>query len=103
MAKKKHRKKHNFKYTTPSQVSPAPASATATSGTAAQPSKATAAVRPAAQGGSIVANLEEFSYVKRDLAKVGMLAVGFVALQFVLWYLFEHTGLGNSVYHLIKL
>lgn len=45
----------------------------------------------------------EFNYVGRDVKRILILAVGLVLLQLVLWYLFEHTGLGPAVYRLIKL
>jgi hypothetical protein len=41
--------------------------------------------------------------IRRDIRRVAVLAGSFVALQLVLWYLFGHTSLGNSVYQLIKI
>ena len=46
---------------------------------------------------------KDFSYVAQDLRRIGLMAVSLIALELVLWYLVSHTGLGDSVYNLIKL
>lgn len=89
MAKKKSLKtnrKHQLKYAAPT-------------------GEATAVVRPAKATvvGSAVATTErDFSYVTHDLGRILMLGSGLIFFLVILWYLFGHTGLGSSVYNLIK-
>lgn len=95
-SKKKHRKKHSFKHVAPqsAEVSASSVETISAIATAPKPAKAAAAVNQAAN---------DFSFVKRDLTKVAILAVVFISGQFGLWYLFNHTHLGPMVYSLIKL
>lgn len=48
------------------------------------------------------ATVRDFSYVLVDLRRTAILAGSLVIFQIVLWYLFTHTGLGPSVYNLVK-
>jgi hypothetical protein len=93
MAKKKSSKanrKHEFKYAAPSATVVVP-SAKAASGTS---------VTAAVIGGT---TQRDFSYVGRDLRRIVLLGSTLILLQLVLWYLFDHTGLGSSVYNLVQL
>lgn len=95
MANKKHQgKKHKFKYAEPSGVT------TGTVSTQAAAVTATSSERQAAVTAAIGAR--DFSYVGGDLRRVAILAVALVALEAVLWYLFGHTSVGDSVYKLIN-
>jgi hypothetical protein len=90
MAKKKSSKanrKHQFKYATPATGASAPATATAGSGASVV----------AAAGSE-----RDFSYVISDLRRTALLGGGLIVFQIVLWYLFNHTGLGPSVYNFVK-
>lgn len=103
MAKKKNRKKHNFKYATSSGTNRAAAPAEASTPAARQ---SVTPVAAAAKSPVINKNLavgDDLSYVTKDLSKVAVLAAAFTALELILWYLFNHTGLGTQVYHLIRL
>lgn len=101
MAKKKNRKKHQFKY-----AAAKPRTDTATAGmgaTAASPGESRPtpdiskpASRPATQPAS------DLAYVKRDVRKTVYLSAGFVAFQLLLWYAFTSSPLGPMVYSLIK-
>jgi hypothetical protein len=99
MAKKhKTTKKHRFKYTEPTglnatQASAAPAVPATTAGSAKLASVAAA---------SAVAAGRDFSYVGTDLRRLASLMVGLVALEAVLWYLLNHTGVGDVVFNLIQ-
>ena len=44
----------------------------------------------------------DFSYVGGDLRRIMILAVVLVGIEFALWFLFTHTGVGNQVYNLVK-
>jgi branched-subunit amino acid ABC-type transport system permease component len=103
MAKKKQRKKHQFKATNlgstaSSQV--AQSSVETTTGTsqavAAKPAKVT-------RNSQALAGVEDFSYVSVELKRVLILAVGLVALELLLWVLFRQTSVGTRVYEIIKL
>ncbi len=103
MAKKKNRKKHNFKYASGGGVQTVD-----TKSNAAPPSAATSAppapavvTRPQLAAKTAVG--DDLSYVGKDLGKISVLATTFIAVELVLWYLFNHTGLGVQVYRLIKL
>jgi hypothetical protein len=101
MAKKsKTTKKHRFKYTEPTGLKAAQSSvATAEPVTSGSESSKTAKqpVTPSA-----VALGRDFSYVVTDLRRLGVLMAGLVALEAVLWYLLNHTGVGDVVFNLIQ-
>jgi hypothetical protein len=44
----------------------------------------------------------DFSYVLTDLKRIFWLGVSLVLAELLLWYLFGHTGLGDSVYSLVS-
>ena len=90
MAKKKSQKKHNFKYAQPTDQLVRTETVVAAPAKNGQP-----AVVAAGSG-------RDFSYVNRDLRRVGILAFGLIAFEVALWYAFNHTGLGSTVYGLIK-
>lgn len=100
MAKKKSHRKHQFKHT-------APAAHVAEKPTDLGPSiKPAAAPKLNTLKGSSTLEAEfgpGLSFVRHDLRKVGVLAAGFIAVELVLWYLLNHTGLGPAVYQLVKL
>jgi hypothetical protein len=41
-------------------------------------------------------------YVVSDIHRIATLAVSFVGLQLLLWYLMSQTSFGNQVYNLVK-
>jgi hypothetical protein len=47
--------------------------------------------------------IDRASYVGGDLRRVGILIVACVVLEAILWFLFNHTGLGNTIYSHINL
>jgi hypothetical protein len=51
---------------------------------------------------SIVSAGRDFSYVGADLRRIMVMAAFLIALEVALWGLLGHTGLGNSVYQLVK-
>jgi hypothetical protein len=89
-SKKKHRKKQ-FKPHRPSAPQATPAAVS-------QPS---AVVAPVPTTPNIT--VPHLALIRHDVRRVVVLATGFVMLQALLWYLFTHTGVGNTVYGLIKL
>lgn len=99
MSKKKLQKKHAFRHT----------STTSTSTRVDDHSHATpsaeaikAPVKQASALASSPAGLGDFTYVGRDLRKIAILAIGFVAGEFILWYLMNYTSLGAMVYGILK-
>lgn len=97
MAKKKQGKKHKFKYATPV----VPGQAAVISG----PSLITGQKSAVAGGRSMAAHVvpgRDFSYVAVDLRKILIIAACLVALEFIIWFLFAHTGLGPSVYQMVQ-
>ncbi|HEY2003835.1 MAG TPA: hypothetical protein VGH44_01850 [Candidatus Saccharimonadia bacterium] len=98
MAKKKNQpKKHKFKYTdaVPAETAMVPASPEALAdAVTVAPTKS----RQAAVAGPT----RDFSYVSVDLGRIAVLAVVLVGLELVLWLLFTHTGVGNTVYNLVN-
>jgi hypothetical protein len=91
MAKKKRAKKHQFKYA-------APTVAKSTTDTVVEQLETTSKATPAVP----MATVAHADLLHRDLRKVIVLASGFVVLEFVLWFLLNHTSLGSTVYGLIK-
>ncbi len=101
MAKKnKSSKKHRFKYAEPTALGGVVTQTPVSSPVTASPGKASV-VGPAAGASATVAT-RDFGYVTRDLRRLGVLAVGLVLLEVMLWYLFNYTGLGDSVYQLVQ-
>jgi heme/copper-type cytochrome/quinol oxidase subunit 3 len=98
MAKKKKHKKHNFNHAKSApQATNKPAEPTAI---AATPTRARA-VASGPQLAALAMPDKHMQQITADVRRVLMLAVGFVLLQIILWYLFEHTGLGPAVYNLV--
>lgn len=99
MAKKKARKKHQFKHVRPAgpAASGVPAGARNSSAPAGTPPPASPA-RPALASAD-----PAHAYVIGDVRRVVVMATGFVALQVALWYLLNSTELGERLYSLIKL
>lgn len=88
MAKKKHKKKHNFQH----KNAPTPVVATA------------AVAAPAAKSGSKLATMpNEWGEVRDDVNKTLILGVVFIMLMIGLWLLFEFTTVGPNLYNSIKL
>ncbi|HSH31492.1 MAG TPA: hypothetical protein VK963_02375 [Candidatus Saccharimonadales bacterium] len=101
MAKKKHRKKHQFKY---GAVKTQPAGGVA--GVTVVPPAEKKLTQPRQHQpatASIQQPLAALNYTKRDVQKTVYFSVGFVVLQLVLWYLFSNTPLGSTVYSLVKI
>lgn len=99
MAKKKNQsKKHKFKYADPSAstMSAMPVS------NGEQNSQNGVVSRSPRAGGAAAVPTRDFSYVAGDLRRILVLAVILVALEFGLWFLFAHTGVGSQVYSLVK-
>ncbi len=86
MSKKKNTKKHQFKHAAP------------VSDAAKFEKTASAADR-----GGLVVSERDFGYVSHDVKRLALMATCLVALEFLLWYLMNHTGLGRSIYNIIKL
>jgi hypothetical protein len=105
MAKKKQLKKHKFKYSAPASVTQAVPLETSESNPIAAPTVVKKPVsvgairRSAVQPGAFV---RDFSYVTRDLRRIGILAVCLVVLELLLSFLFGHTALGNAIYHSVQ-
>jgi hypothetical protein len=90
MAKKKSSKanrKHQFKYASPQTT-------------------ATAVVAKTSPAGGVAtgtADERDFRYVGVDLRRIAWLGGSLILLQFVLWYIFTHTGVGPSIYNLVQI
>lgn len=104
MAKKKNQsKKHKFKYTEPVTEATV-VSGTLVSESIKEPNKALTGVKStSAASKATVGTDRDFSYVGKDLRHIAILAVSLILFEFVLSYVFNHTGLGASVNNLIKL
>lgn len=93
MAKKTH-KKQSFKYAQPT----ANVDATRTSPVVEN------ALTPTRTSNAVVSiTVNDNPYLRKDLAKLGIIAVSLIILEFVLWTLFSHTSVGSSVYNLYKI
>ena len=98
MAKKKQSKKHKFKYSEPtSQLRPAEIPPPTLKNNGSQ----TAVLRPPV-GKAATVQARDFSYVLSDLRRIFILGISLVLAELLLWYLFGHTGLGNSAYNLVN-
>jgi hypothetical protein len=85
MAKKKNRKKHQFKYGQQAVLSPM-------GGLEPQASKGEIKIQPD--------DVSYPSYIRRDLIRVGLLASCFIAGEVLLWVVFNYTEVGGRVYTL---
>lgn len=95
---KSGKKKHQFKYAQPAEPVAAAASVEKAASEKLVGAKAPATnVMPE----PITLPGRDLSYLPNDLRRIGVLAVGLIALEFLLWYLFNHTGLGPAVYKLV--
>jgi hypothetical protein len=63
----------------------------------------TAAVPKSKPATAAAAADPRWGYVGRDVRRTAVIAAACVALELVLWFLLNHTGIGPSIYHLIKL
>lgn len=88
MAKKKTRRQHQFKHVKSNSLTNSPA-------------RSAEVVRPAAA--TTIVTSHPFAYVLSDLRKVAVMGAGFVALQLILWYIFNATALGERIYSLVRL
>ena len=95
--KKKQAKKHSFKY-----IDPTAASVVASAGATQTATTEGAAAAPGKPRREVAVTTRDFSYVNSDLRRIGVLAASLVALEVVLWLLFTHSGVGNSVYSWFK-
>jgi hypothetical protein len=101
MAKKsKTTKKHRFKYTEPAGLKTVQSAAVTAEPVASGSVTAKAVKQPVTA--SAIAVGRDFSYVVTDLRRLGVLMAGLVALEAVLWYLLNHTGVGDVVFNLIQ-
>jgi hypothetical protein len=101
MAKKKQSKKHKFKYSEPTNsLRGAVADAPQPSGSGAPHLAATLpGVRPTSQPANAG---RDFSYVLVDLRKILLLGGSLILAEVALWFVFGHTGLGNTIYSLVN-
>jgi hypothetical protein len=96
MAKKKNRKKHQFKHVRPEAASGTMATAEAQAQPKPKPERTeTSTASPKASS--------ELSYVTSDMKRIVLIGSGFGLLQVLLWYLLATTELGDKVYSLIRL
>lgn len=101
--KKKSHKKHQFKHSQSSASAAGASQSNATSPNqpAERANPAPASVVPTVSNAAAVSyEVADLALIKRDVRKVLIMAGSFVVLQVGLWLLFNHTGLGNIVYHL---
>jgi hypothetical protein len=91
-SRKKHQsKKHRFKYADPH-------GGVASAGLEAEVRDGVVKGRAAGAGFA----QRDFGYVKSDLRRIGVMAVGLVGLEFLLWVVLGREALGNAVYGLIR-
>ena len=96
MAKKKSQnKKHRFKHTEPSGAIQTSQGTVASASGEAKPAQ----LRPAP---AAAVPSRDFGYVARDLRRIAVFATALIALEVALWYAFNNTGLGATVYSLFK-
>jgi hypothetical protein len=107
--KKVHRSRSSSGAGKPEQASiSAPALAAAT---AAPPAPASASSTPSSsqplpnrvRSGAQLSSGGRWAYVQTDLRRVGILILTCIVLEAVLWLLFNHTGIGTTIYNQIKL
>ena len=101
MSKKKSRKKQQFKYGQAQRPAAASSvSATQTGSDAAQ--------QPMQSKGQVklqqaLAGVDDFSYVQRDLVRVGIFAAICIGIELALYLTFQHTAVGPRIYSLFTL
>jgi hypothetical protein len=102
MAKKKNQtKKHRFKYAQPDGVLGLQPEVAHVREAAAGKSQALG--KATVNGGGLaLAGARDFSYVASDLRRIVVFACALVAVEAILWLLFSHTGLGNTVYSWVR-
>ncbi len=97
MAKKKTHKKQSFKYAQPTQLADDSIRTQTPTSTVLRNS-----TQPNSQGTSVVTTNDN-PYLSQDLARLGIIGIALVALEFGLWYVFGHTSVGAAVYNLYKI
>jgi ABC-type Fe3+ transport system permease subunit len=97
MVKKKTHKKQSFKYAQPTHSTESSATSVV-SDTAVIRSSSSIGARPS----SIVTTVDN-PFLSQDLAKLGVIAVALVVIEFGLWFAFGHTSLGSTIYNLYKI
>lgn len=88
MAKKKHKKKHNFQHKN-APVATAPAVSVSAAGKTA--------IKPAATMPN------EWSEVRDDVRRSLILAGAFIVLMIILWYFLDVSAFGKNLYNSIQL
>ncbi len=65
-----------------------------------QPQEQVAKAKPVSKSSVEAAGLapQKLAFIKHDLRTIALLAAGCIALELVLWYLLQHTGLGTTVF-----
>ncbi len=104
--KKKQQRRHHFVQNQETAQANSPNSKQATI-TAQQKlvkqSKQTKEVERPAQAGENYHFTEKLTYMKHDARITAFIGGGIVAGLLVLWLVFEHTGLGASIYNWIRI
>lgn len=93
--KKKAHRKTNFSYTEAAGRSSSPRSS---SNQSESSTKSTEAIVKPISSDEVVS----LTVVRTDLKQVFKLAIGFIVLELVLWYVLQHTGLGTQLYSHFK-
>jgi hypothetical protein len=92
MSKKKtNPKKHKFKHAESAPSSPSMTPMAATSAKLAAPRLANA-----------VASTRDFSYVAKDVRRIGFMVGGLIAIELVFYYLLVFTPIGAAVYQFVN-
>jgi hypothetical protein len=105
MAKKKNiQKKHKFKHVETANESTRPLLSENSSAQADSLDRIDARPRPRSTpaNGPVMSGTRDFRYVVGDMKRIGVMAASLVALEIVLFYLFNHTGFGPAVYSHFK-
>lgn len=103
MAKKKHKRNSRSarRQAPAAPITAAPMPPIATPAQAAAEEPKPAAVQSTASTKNTISG-ERWSYVGKDVAKIGGLLAFCIVLELVVWYLLADTSLGPTVYHLIN-
>lgn len=97
MAKKKTHKKQSFRYAQPTQVTER-SNGSQVPNTSAIRTPTTSITQ---SNSAVTANDNPF--LSQDLARLGIIAVALIAVEFGLWFVFGHTSVGSAVYNLYKI
>lgn len=89
--KKKSQRKRNFAYSANTSLAPKPQ---ATAKVAAQKTLAPKPVKASSR----VTAVHHTGHLKHDIRMIMILALSCVALEIVLWFLLQHTGLGHGIF-----